>query len=109
MNHFAVMDYLRNFIAAQLRTRIRANTFSDANLAGTLPMTASTFTGYMNYLNDLTDYFILDVFNLKGDSFLWEIDYVLGGLVYSDWILVSSDFVFYLDMKLWIVYQIWHS
>ena len=87
MNHFADMVYLRNSIAAQLTTKIRVNTFSDVNLAGILPMTASTFTGYTNYLNDWTDYFYFVDFNLKDYNFLWEIDYVLAGLVYSELIL----------------------
>ena len=93
MNHFADMVYLRNYIAVQLQTRIKASTSSDANLAGTLPMTASTSTGYTNYLNDWTDYFYFVDFNLKDNNFLREIDYVLAGLVFS-------DFTLYLDMKL---------
>ena len=63
-------------------------------------MTASTSTGYMSYHNDLTDYFYFNDFNFKDNNFHWEIDYVLAGFVYSDWILSFSDFTVYLGMKL---------
>ena len=104
-NHFVDTDYLRSFIAALLRMRTRASTSYAVSFAEKAYTTANTFTGYMNYLNDLTNYFHFVDFNLKDDNFLWEIDYVLAGLVYSDLILVLTDFVFYLDMKSMILCQ----
>ena len=104
-NHFADVDYLRSFIAALLRTRVRASTSCAVSLAEIAHTTANTSTGYMSYLNDLTDYFNINYFNLKGNSFHWEIDYVLAGLVYSDLIFVCTDFAFYLDMKSMILCQ----
>ena len=104
--HYVATDFLHVLTEVLQTTKTRANTSYVAHWDVTVPTTACTFTGYMNYHNASTDvstlrmastlmpiYFVNLYFNL---DFEGAFDYVLANYVHSDWnfMLAEENFVF---------------